>query len=208
MEKSDKKRILTRVLVVLAALTLLSCCFLGSTFARYVTSAGGSGTVGVAKWDITISGDGTGTTAVSFSDLSPDADTGGKGATHSTGYYPIATIANKGEVSASVTFGAASDPTATLASGVTAETEGYNTYYSQANTNSMFSIAFYSDDSGTPLSSGYTLAAGNTLNIYAKVTWTTQSDAMDTWYGENVESVTWTLSYTATQNSELPPAQP
>ena len=37
MEKSDKKRILTRVLIVIAALTLLSCCFLGSTFARYVT---------------------------------------------------------------------------------------------------------------------------------------------------------------------------
>ena len=52
MEKSDKKRILTRVLIVIAALTLLSCCFLGSTFARYVTSAGGSGTVGVAKWDV------------------------------------------------------------------------------------------------------------------------------------------------------------
>ena len=49
MEKSDKKRILTRVLIVIAALTLLSCCFLGSTFARYVTSANGSGTVGVAK---------------------------------------------------------------------------------------------------------------------------------------------------------------
>lgn len=208
MEKSDKKRILTRVLIVIAALTLLSCCFLGSTFAKYVTDETGTAQVGVAKWDITISGDGTGTTAASFSDLSPDANIGGKGATHSTGYYPIATITNSGEVSASVTFGATGGPTATHASGVTAETEGYNTYYSQTNTNSMFSIAFYSDDSGTPLSSGYTLAAGKTLNIYAKVTWTTIDDATDTWYGENVESVTWTLSYTATQNSETAPAQP
>ena len=208
MEKSDKKRILTRVLVVLAALTLLSCCFLGSTFARYVTSANGSGTVGVAKWDITISGDGIGTTAVSFSDLSPDADTGGKGAIHSTGYYLIATITNSGDVNASVTFGATGDPTATLASGVTADTEGYNTYYSQTNTTSMFSIAFYEDDSGTRLSSGFTLAVKETKTIYAKVTWTTIDDATDTWYGENVESVTWTLTYTATQNSELPHVQP
>ena len=205
MEKSDKKRILTRVLVVLAALTLLSCCFLGSTFARYVTSASGSGTVGVAKWDITISGDGTGTTAVSFSTLSPDADTGGKDATHSTDYYPIATITNKGAVSASVTFGASGGPKATLATGVNESTEGYYDYYSQTNTNSMFSIAFYEDESGTTLSSGFTLAAnGDSKTIYAKVTWKTIKDETDTWYGKYVTSVTWTLSYTATQNSELP----
>ena len=40
MEKSDKKRILTRVLIVIAALTLLSCCFLGSTFATWVLRSG------------------------------------------------------------------------------------------------------------------------------------------------------------------------
>lgn len=204
MEKSDKKRILTRVLVVLAALTLLSCCFLGSTFARYVTSASGSGTVSVAKWNITISGNGIGSSPVSFETLSPDADTGGKDATHSTGYYPIATIENAGKVNASVTFGATGGPKATFGDGVTSKTEGYFTYYSEANTTSMFSIAFYEDVSGTSLPSGFTLAAGETKTIYAKVTWTTIDDATDTWYGKNVTSVSWTLSYTATQNSELP----
>ena len=206
MEKSDKKRILTRVLIVIAALTLLSCCFLGSTFARYVTSESGSGNVGVALWKITITGSGTGTSPVSFSDLSPDADTGGKGATHATGYYKIAEIKNEGEVNASITFSASEEPSSTLIAGVNESTEGYNTYYSAANTKAMFSIAFYSDDSGTALSSGYTLAAGSTLNIYARVTWTTIDDDTDTWYGEHVDTVSWALSYTATQNSELPTA--
>ena len=59
MEKSDKKRILTRVLIVIAALTLLSCCFLGSTFAKYVTSANGSGTIEIATWDVNISTEGS-----------------------------------------------------------------------------------------------------------------------------------------------------
>lgn len=205
MEKSDKKRILTRVLIVIAALTLLSCCFLGSTFARYVTSASGSGTVGVAKWSITITGSGVGSSAVSFSNLSPDADEGGPNATHSTGLVKIATIENAGDVSASVTFGASAQPSSTLRGGVTEDTEGYSSYYSEANTKQMFSIAFYSDESGTKsLSSGFTLSKGGTQDIYAKVTWTTINDDTDTWYGINVASISWKLSYTATQNSEVP----
>ena len=210
MEKSDKKRILTRVLIVIAALTLLSCCFLGSTFAKYVTSASGSGTVGVAKWDITISGDGTGTTAASFSDLSPDADIGGKGATHSTGYYLIATITNEGEVNASITFSASEQPKITWVNSQAPNesTDGYNTYYSEDNTKAMFSIAFYSDDKGAALSSGTTLAPNATLTIYARVTWTTIDDDTDTWYGEHVDTVSWDLNYTATQNSEKPDTTP
>lgn len=81
MEKSDKKRILTRVLVVLAALTLLSCCFLGSTFARYVTNADGSGTVGVAKWDVSVTTSASG--SYTFTKLSPDKDSSNSGK-HST----------------------------------------------------------------------------------------------------------------------------
>ena len=210
MEKSDKKRILTRVLIVIAALTLLSCCFLGSTFAKYVTSAKGSGTVGVAKWDITISGDGTGTTAVSFSDLSPDADTGGNGATHSTGYYPIATITNNGEVDAFITFSASQLPKITWVDNTAPNesTEGYTAYYSEDNTKAMFSIKFYSNDSGTELSQDYTLAARSTLNIYARVTWTTIDNDTDTWYGEHVDTVSWDLSYTATQKTEKPTPAP
>ena len=69
----------------------------------------------------------------------------------------------------------------------------------------MFSIAFFSDADGrVPLSSGATtLTKGNSITIYAQVTWTTKDDETDTWYGMNVESISWELSYTATQNSEV-----
>lgn len=206
MEKSDKKRILTRVLIVIAALTLLSCCFLGSTFAKYVTSANGSGTVGVALWKIKITGGGTGTSPVSFSDLSPDIDVGGANSTNTTGYVKIAEIRNEGEVDASITFSASEQPKITWVDSQAPDdsTEGYTTYYSEDNTKAMFSIAFYSDDKGTALSSETTLAPKATLTIYARVTWTTIDDDTDTWYGEHVDTVSWALSYTATQNSERP----
>ena len=37
---------------ILVVLTLLSCCFLGSTFARYTSGGTGTATVQVAKWDV------------------------------------------------------------------------------------------------------------------------------------------------------------
>lgn len=36
-QKTEKKRISSKIFVALAALTLVSCCFLGTTFARYTT---------------------------------------------------------------------------------------------------------------------------------------------------------------------------
>lgn len=204
MERSDKKRILTKILVVIAALTLLSCCFLGSTFARYVTSSSGSGNVGVALWDVEITGAATGENTVSFK-LSPDADQGGAGSTNKSAVMAIATIKNDSDVSANITFSTTTGPTAKVRNGVTEETTGYSTYFIPENTKAMFSIAFFSDADGrVPLSSGATtLTKGNSITIYAQVTWTTKDDETDTWYGMNVESISWELSYTATQNSEV-----
>lgn len=106
MEKSDKKRILTRVLIVIAALTLLSCCFLGSTFAKYVTNAEGSASVGVAKWDVDFTG--SGTSAISFGELSPSKNAwNGTAARQNTidikDNAPALTITNNSEVDAIVT---------------------------------------------------------------------------------------------------------
>lgn len=115
MEKSDKKRILTRVLIVIAALTLLSCCFLGSTFARYVTNASGSASVGVAKWDIDVSNATNGTVKeVAFGELSPSMAAWENGKTrvnHCGGTQAATTISNKGEVDAAVTITLGTDPT-------------------------------------------------------------------------------------------------
>ena len=127
MEKSDKKRILTRVLIVIAALTLLSCCFLGSTFARYVTNADGSGTVGVAKWDIGVSNATNGTVKeVEFGELSPSKAVweDGKTRVNPCGATQAATIiSNRGEVDAAVTITLGTDPTFKGADGTSVNSE-------------------------------------------------------------------------------------
>lgn len=69
---TKKKNIASKLVLVLFVLTLISCCLLGSTFARYVSSGTGSASIDIAKWDIDITGGGTGgSTTVTFGDLSP-----------------------------------------------------------------------------------------------------------------------------------------
>jgi hypothetical protein len=53
-----KKNRTMRVAVLMLALTLLTCCFVGSTFAKYTSSANGSDSVTVAKWNVTAQGTG------------------------------------------------------------------------------------------------------------------------------------------------------
>lgn len=209
MEKSDKKRILTRVLIVIAALTLLSCCFLGSTFARYVTSASGSGTVSVAKWDIDVSVNGSEatTTEFEFGELSPSisGSTNTITATDTTALK----IENKGEVSALVkvdTNGLTLTPD---------YIDGHDSSDGSTNQESfdeVFSatITPLKDVPGTSYSgnssSGYVLQPGDAITLSVSVTWTTIDDDIDTWFGEWLESIFVSLSLTAIQNSQLPSA--
>lgn len=209
MEKSDKKRILTKILIVIAALTLLSCCFLGSTFAKYVTSANGSGTVAIANWDVSITNTGNGT--YTFDQLSPDKD-GTDTGTHSTGWVQVATITNSGEVDATVTVtgsGVVTTAMVTLndkCNETVKATDQYRDYYSDTSLGNTFKIEFASDAEGTPLTdTTFTLEAETgSESIYARVTWTTTSDVMDTWYGTYLESITVTIGYTAVQAEEFP----
>lgn len=66
----QKTRIASKLFAALVVLTLISCCFLGTTMARYTSAGTGTATVQVAKWDIDIGNDGV--AAVSFSKLSPN----------------------------------------------------------------------------------------------------------------------------------------
>lgn len=50
-----KKNWTTRVAVALLALTMITSCFVGSTFAKYVTKAEGTDNARVAKWGILVS---------------------------------------------------------------------------------------------------------------------------------------------------------
>ena len=207
MEKSDKKRILTRVLIVIAALTLLSCCFLGSTFARYVTSAGGSGTVGVAKWDIDISVNGSeaSTTTFTFGQLSPSisGSTNTITATDTTALK----IENKGEVSALVkvdTNGLTLTPNykeGVDSSAGSANKERFADVFSATVTPLENFGSNYTGNATT----GYVLPAEvGCILLSVQVTWTTIDDEVDTWYGEWLENIKVSLSLSAIQNSQIP----
>ena len=198
MEKSDKKRILTRVLVVLAALTLLSCCFLGSTFARYVTNADGSGTVGVAKWDVSVTTSASG--SYTFTKLSPDKDSSNSGK-HSTEAVKILTITNNGDVDAEITW----TPylTANFRDGANSDSK-YTEYSGQFS--NVFSVEITNSATDAILSAKQDSAAADSLTLSAEVIWTTTSDELDTWYGKWLESITVSFDFTATQHSETPTA--
>ena len=226
MEKSDKKRILTRVLIVIAALTLLSCCFLGSTFARYVTSAGGSGTVGVAKWDVAVTPAETLDVTVDANKLSPDMTAydssthASNPRSHTSGKFLVATITNTGDVDATITVSSGTSADCNVIEKPSTGAGNYNDF-TKTEAVKCFSIKFFtsatnSAEAATAVLTGtHELAAKTgTLYIFAQVTWTSQDtadasgDALDTWIGQYVTSVSWALTYTATQNSELPPARP
>ena len=200
MEKTEKKRILSKVLIVLAALTLLSCCFMGSTFAKYVTNGSGSASMTIADWDVAIVNEQQG--KVTITDLSPDVD----GASHSTRWIKVAAISNSGDVSADVTVSVSK---LTVGSAVfeegADEDERWIQYVSDTQLQTVFTVAFASDANGTEITDNkFTLAPSGSQDIYMQVTWTTQSDAQDTFFGEYLDSLTWTISYSAVQSSELP----
>ena len=230
MEKSDKKRILTRVLIVIAALTLLSCCFLGSTFAKYVTDADGTAQIGVAKWDIDVTtpgaSGGTETVTVNTDKLSPDdteydqATHASKSRSHTSDKFLVAIVTNNSDVKATITVSGGDTPKCNVMEGATDET-GYEDKSTDAV--KCFSIKFYQADSNsaenaTELTSATldakTSDTADAIYIFAQVTWTSQDtaqesgDALDTWIGQYVTSVSWTLTYKAVQASELPTPPP
>ena len=248
--KTKKMRIFSKLFAALVVLTLISCCFMGTTFARYLSTTTGTASVNVAEWGITFA-DGKTTSnkefKVDFGGLSPDMterttiDTSSK-RTHSTGKVLVGTIENTGDVTALVTINyenanseggpyevvtlkESKDYDATgyadnSAGGVTGSGASWYQVYS------LFSIelyyGYYEGASQTPLASGQqvSLAGDNDggsnndkIWIYAECVWTTHdelqpwvADAIDTWAGENVTKVGYTLNITAAQASEAPRA--
>lgn len=223
MEKSDKKRILTRVLIVIAALTLLSCCFLGSTFAKYVTDEFGSAQVGVAKWDIDVevpaASGGTSAVTVNTSKLSPDMADYQSGSTrsHTSDKFLVAIVTNNSDVKATITVSGGDTATCVLVADHPSTEEGFEDKSTEAA--ACFSIKFYTSDTNDAEKATKELAsetldaktdsATDVIYIFAEVTWTSQDatengDTLDTWIGQYVTSVSWTLTYKAVQASEVP----
>ena len=213
------------MLLLVLILTLISCCFLGSTFARYTSSGNGSATLNVAKWAIDIKGGAIeGGMSVNFAEkLSPskhDYNTTVDGEytantvrSNSTGKLLIATINNTGDVAALVTV-AAGEVNVTAGVGFSNPTE--------AEVKEVFSIKLWYGTTNDAEKATNAIASGSTeipldatngvIYIYAEVIWTsdteditgTDADERDTWIGENVTSVSYNISYKAVQNTELP----
>ncbi len=210
---TQKRKLVSKLFVAVVVLTLVSCCFLASTFARYTSGGDGTGTVEVATW--AISGPSAGEISATFDKLSPSMDEYvSTPRTHSTAPVLVATISNTGDVDALVTL-------TTGASTITAPAGGWGEY-SESEIEGLFTIALYtSTTDGAAVSvDGLTAyadainvpATSGTLYVYAVVTWSsdvggktgTDADARDTWVGENVTGVSFDISYTAVQNSEIP----
>lgn len=225
---TKRKGIVSKVVLVLVVLTLISGCFVGTTLARYASQGSGSATTSVANWRVSITGDAVSDSAsMAFSNLSPSADAWAAETTrsHSTDKIKVATIQNAGEVNATVTVSV--DTANVKVYGLENDSNNASTTevsfwgsYDKTTVLSLFSVALYygtsdgaanatnSITSGTALA---TLAPSNTYYIYAEVTWEsddasgeTAADELDTWVGNNVGSIVYTLSYTAVQASEVP----
>lgn len=231
---TKKKNIASKLVLVLFVLTLISCCLLGSTFARYVSGGTGSASVGIAKWEIDITGGGaSGSTEIDFEKLSPDVEVAFNGTTNrvqATGKKLVATIENKSDVNAIVTVGFANDPGMIITgptSGAGINTKNWNdpdAAASEGQIRQVLQIKLYWDDSetytdGKEWNGEQNLAAatdgtgGGKIYIFAEATWTSMdteyanenvADAIDTWIGENVTKISANITFSAVQGSELP----
>ena len=203
---TKKKSIISKLFIALVALTLISCCFLGSTMARYTSGSNGSASVEVANWNITFEGattnEGTFTfSSGSFSPSMSDYETmvGENAVNKLATPVLVATITNSGEVDATVTI-TVTDEAYFGTSGetpVTFDNTGYSYSSklvgdgaSEAQVEAALEIKFYYGTSETwtgleTLISGstepQTVAKNNgKLYVFADVVWTTNYKTLDT----------------------------
>ena len=106
-KKKSVSRVIVRAALILLLLTLISGCFLGSTFARYVSKGDGSFNAGIAKWEITGTTSETGSFITGLDKFTPNM--AGYDLTNSTKRsrsveVTLFTIKNEGEVDAYVSF--------------------------------------------------------------------------------------------------------
>ncbi len=214
---TKRKNVVSKMLLLVLILTLISCCFLGSTFARYTSSGEGTGTLQVAKWDVS---HGEGNIDVTFAKLSPAKEEYTNSVrTHSTGKTLVATITYDVDVETILTF--TTEDVVLQGSLTYGEGMATNGIPTEAEVKEVFSIALYVNETENKAEtataySEMTLEAdtNGTIYVYAEVTWTSDKDPImgeladkrDTWIGKNVTSVSYDISYKAVQNTELPNA--
>lgn len=217
---TKRKSVVSKLLLLVALMTIVSCCFLGSTFARYISTGTGTATIPVAKWSIKV-GD-TGSGAAQFAKLSPlAAPYEGTVRANPSGKILVASMSNGGDVDALVKFTVGEVNVASDAAyGKGVATDGIPT---EDEVKAVFSVKFYYALSNSAAAAtneipagGVTLnAAGGTttaIYIYAEATWTSDTatingknaDLRDTYIGEHVAKVVYSYTWEAAQVTDLP----
>ena len=219
MEK--KKRIVSKLVLALVPAAVASMCCGGDTLAGYGSGPNGPSTANVAKWDVAFGGEET--ISVTFGAFSPskDAYSAETGAatprTNESVRTQAVVIANNGEVEADVTLTLKGAMKVTKASGAEEfGTTGYTETSIDDNptedqVKGLFTFKFYDAESeGKEIKSGtaFTIASSERKTIYATIVWTsadatlkTKADDLDTWVGENIESVGIDFTISAVQGS-------
>lgn len=219
---TKRKSVVSKLLLLVALMTLVSCCFLGSTFARYISTGTGTATIQVAKWAINVGDIGSG--AAQFDKLSPSKDpyNGSTARTNTSAKIYVGSMSNAGDVDALVKFtvdevevacnaafgtGVATDEKIPTADEVKAV---FSVKFYFATTNDAAAATNEIPDEGITLN-----AAGGEMTaiyIYAEATWTSDTetitgddaDLRDTYIGKYVANVVFNYTWEAAQDTELP----
>ena len=103
-QKKSTSKVVVRSALILLLLTLISGCFLGSTFARYVSKGEGDLSAGVAEWKITETTEWEDAATVALTKFSPNmaAHADNQTRTRSLNDVTLFTIKNDGDVDANL----------------------------------------------------------------------------------------------------------
>lgn len=202
MEKS-KKNIGAKIAAALVAVTALTCCVVGTTFAKYTSATNATANAAVAKWQVEGISENSTTAKINqitftADKLSPAIDESKVNTLTSSEI----TIENKSDVAADITC-----EVGTVLVTWDGEKDGTEEYGSVSYNDwakEIFKLKVKGLDNKT-------IAAGASANITVELTWNTYSndadaDIIDTYFGMYATSVSFTITLTATQSSQLPTA--
>ena len=231
-KKLEKKSVLKKLTIGIAAMALISCAFVGGTFARYTTGEKEiPGGVNVADWKIEVIED-----AADIFEFTPNMEAYGSEARTKTVSEggKILEIKNSGKVAATVTIkvdtssyvmedkegNPAQFPEYSVVNG-----EAVNAEWESVTVSNIFTIVGltvqYSgstttedgDTQGIVTTYTITLQAGESVIVsVGKVVWTSDltgengayGDLRDTWIGENISQIGYKMTWSAVQAEELP----
>lgn len=209
----QKRKILPKLFAALVVLTLISCCFLGTTFARYTSTGENIASVEVANWNIEFknASDAALDENIKFGQISPSKAEAGADTTRSNSTAPklVAVIKNNSEVNAKVSVTVGDVTLSALQGSLTYGSASDTTKPTEDQVKALFTIELYYHDTSAAIGSTNdlnkitlsdgkadvkTLTAGSNaaIYVYAVLTWTTDdtnTSAAGGWYGDALD--TW-----------------